>query len=139
MNKLSELFDSGTTKVSSNSITSVAKICALLFKAQLESHISHILQKDKMLSTHKALEEFYTSIDGEVDTLMETSMGLYPITGLNVPQATQIQNPIVYFEGLYKEVESLRKGVKETFLQNQIDTIQQLVAHTLYRLKHIQD
>ena len=34
-------------------------------------------------------------------------------------------------------LEVLRKPIKETFIQNQIDECQQLIAHTLYRLKNI--
>lgn len=126
----------GKTKVKSSS-TAGAKIAGLLFKSQIDTHLSHILQKDKKLSTHKALQKYYEDIDGLVDTFTESYMGLYPIKSLTTEEAcTGFDDPIVYFETLYNNINSLRSGIKESFLQNQIDTVQELIAQTLYRLKY---
>jgi len=38
---------------------------------------------------------------------------------------------------LDNSVESLRKSIKESFLQNQIDTIQELINSTLYKLRFL--
>jgi len=35
------------------------------------------------------------------------------------------------------DVESLRKSIKESFLQNQIDTVQELINSTLYKLRFL--
>lgn len=112
-------------------------IPALLFKAQAEAHITHLLQKDKTLARHEALSMFYEGIDDLLDTFIETYMGLYTIEDICVPKACNIAEPVSYFQNLYNQIEEERKSIKENFLLNQVDEIQQLIAHTLYRLKNI--
>jgi hypothetical protein len=34
-------------------------------------------------------------------------------------------------------IEKARKNVKESFIQNQIDTVQELIFSTLYKLKNL--
>jgi hypothetical protein len=48
-----------------------------------------------------------------------------------------IANPLAYFKNLYNTISVEREVIKESFLQNQIDTMQELIAHTLYRIKNI--
>lgn len=114
-----------------------ADIPALLFKSQVEAHITHLLQPDKTLARHEALSIYYESIDGIMDTFIETYMGMHDIKDICVEKCCVIKEPIKYFEDLYAQIEKLRRPIKETFLQNQIDEAQQLIAHTLYRLKNI--
>lgn len=115
-------------------------IAALMFKARNDSHITHLMQPDKTLALHTAMEKFYSgSIMDIVDGLVETSMGLYPAKDIKVGPSCKIENPLSYFKAMYKTIEELRKDVKESFLQNQIDTIQEEITHTLYRLQYIND
>lgn len=113
------------------------EIAALMFKARNDAHITHLMQPDKTLALHTAMEKFYDGIIDIADGLIESSMGLYPVTDIVVAESCKIANPVNYFKGLYDKIESLRKGVKESFLQSQIDTIQEELAHTLYRLNYI--
>lgn len=109
----------------------------LLFKAGLDAHITHLEQRDKTLARHNAMSIFYESIDGLTDTFVETYFGIYGVTAICVDECCCIKEPVSYFEDLYSQIDTLRKPIKESFLQNQIDEIQQLIAHTLYRLKNI--
>ena len=43
-----------------------------------------------------------------------------------------------YFKALDSMVEKNRKSVKESFLQNQIDTVQELIYSTLYKLRFLE-
>jgi hypothetical protein len=119
-------------------IDNIMIIPALIFKARTDVHLTHLKQRDKTLATHKALEMFYDGVLDLADTFVETTMGIYPNTCLDeVEESEVISNPIQYFKDLYNNIAKSRLIIKESFLQNQIDEMQQLIAHTLYRLQFI--
>jgi len=113
-------------------------IATLLFKAKTDAHLTHLKQKDKTLATHNAMSIFYEGVGDLIDTYVETSMGIDDTFCLDeVPESMVIANPLAYFKNLYNAISVAREVVKESFLQNQIDTMQELIAHTLYRIKNI--
>lgn len=113
-------------------------LASLLLKARGDAHLTHLLQKDKTLATHNVMSDFYNGILDLVDTYVETSMGIDDSFALTeIPASCCIDNPLTYFQGLYAEIQKCRESIKETFLQNQIDTMSELVAHTLYKIKNI--
>ena len=113
-------------------------IAALLLKARTDVHLTHLLQKDKTLATHNAMSMFYEGVLDLVDTYVETSMGIDDTFKLTeVEESMAIANPLAYFKALYNTISVERQSIKESFLQNQIDTMQELIAHTLYRIKNI--
>jgi hypothetical protein len=113
-------------------------IAALLLKARTDVHLTHLLQKDKTLATHNAMSIFYEGVLDLVDTYVETSMGIDDTFKLTeVDESMAIANPLAYFKNLYNTISVEREAIKESFLQNQIDTMQELIAHTLYRIKNI--
>jgi hypothetical protein len=115
----------------------IVKIVALLFKARSDAHISHLRQADKTLARHDAFGIFYDTIVDIADTLYETYNGLHEVGKIVVDKSEEITEPIKYFLGMYNTIETLRKDVKESFIQNQIDTVQQEIAHALFRFKKI--
>ena len=116
----------------------VLPIAALLLKARTDVHLTHLLQKDKTLATHNAMSIFYEGVLDLVDTYVETSMGIDDTFKLTeVEESMAIANPLAYFKNLYNTISVEREVIKESFLQNQIDTMQELIAHTLYRIKNI--
>lgn len=121
-----------------NKIKKSFNIPSILFKAQIDAKLTHLAQPNKTLALHEAMGKFYEGIDELLDTFVETYMGLYPCD-IVTDGSTKIVNPLQYFENLYKTIDTERVSIKESFLQNQIDEIQQLISHTLYRLKYIQD
>jgi hypothetical protein len=113
-------------------------IAALLMKARTDAHLTHLKQKDKTLATHNAMSIFYEGIEGLVDTYIETSMGIDDTFCLDeVPESMVIANPLAYFKNLYNTISAERESIKEAFIQSQIDLMQELIAHTLYRIKNI--
>lgn len=114
------------------------RLPAFLFKAQIDAKITHLEQKDKKLSTHEAMAKFYDEIGDFIDDFVETYKGIYPLS-ISTEGSYCIKDPLKYFQDLYTAIDIERKPIKETFLQNQIDEIQKLVAHTIYRLKYITD
>ena len=113
-------------------------IPALLLKARTDAHLTHLRQKDKTFATHNAMSIFYTEVLELIDTYVETSMGIDDSFTLEeVDESEVITNPLAYFKNLYNTISVAREVVKESFIQNQIDTMQELIAHTLYRIKNI--
>jgi len=113
-------------------------IPALLLKARTDAHLTHLRQKDKTFATHNAMSIFYNEVLDLIDTYVETSMGIDDSFTLEeVDESEVIANPLAYFKALYNAIAVAREVVKESFIQNQIDTMQELIAHTLYRIKNI--
>ena len=113
-------------------------IPALLLKARTDAHLTHLRQKDKTFATHNAMSIFYEGVLDLVDTYIETSMGIDDSFCLEeVEESEVITNPLQYFKTLYNTIQIERASIKESFLQNQIDEMIQLIAHTLYRIKNI--
>ena len=135
---LSSLFEEGINEQDSRvKIKSEESISGLLFKAINDTHITHLMNKDKTLARHKALEIFYEAIPDSLDCFIETSLPLYKITDIVVEESKCIDNPLQYFKDLYDKIEVVRKQYKESFLQNQIDGFQEEIMHAIYRLTYI--
>ena len=120
-----------------NEINNEISIPSLLFKARNDAHITHLLNKDRVMATHKALESFYEGIVDLADGFIETSLVWYPVDDICVEESCCIKNPVEYFKNLYKSIDTLRVKYKESFLQNQIDEVQTLISQTIYRLTYM--
>ena len=90
-------------------------------------------------SEHKALNNYYEEILPLLYGLVESVQGLYPRIGSYV-----LANPVdwsdgvstTYFKGLYDFVQKNRVSLscQESWVQNQIDEIAQLISETLYKI-----
>lgn len=114
------------------------KIPSFLFKAQIDAKITHLEQLDKKLPTHEAMGKFYEEVGDLIDDFVETYKAIYPLS-IKTEGSSVITNHVKYFQDLYTAIDVERKHIKESFLQNQIDNMQQLITHTIYRLKFITD
>jgi hypothetical protein len=88
-------------------------------------------------SEHKALQNYYEEIIERIDALVESIQGIYPrITSytLSNPVDWKEGGSTIYFKGLYEYVETNRKTIpyQETWIENQIDNISELISTTLY-------
>ena len=143
MANLASILDDAENEKSEGKSSASAKgtrgtIPALLLKARTDAHLTHLRQKDKTFATHNAMSIFYDSVLDLVDTYVETSMGIDDSFVLEeVEESEVITNPLTYFKSLYNTISVERTSIKESFIQNQIDTMQELIAHTLYRIKNI--
>lgn len=109
-----------------------------LFEIRDTLHLTHLYQADRKLSTHLALGSAYESILDLVDQLVECYSGLYGQQDISIPSSTRTDNPMKYLMTSYQSIETMRKGISESFLQNIIDEIQAEIARTLYKLKFVQ-
>jgi hypothetical protein len=90
-------------------------------------------------SEHKALQNYYEEILERIDGLVESIQGIYPrITSytLSNPVDWTEGGSTIYFKGLYEFVETNRKTIpcQESWVQQQIDNISQLISETRYLL-----
>ena len=90
-------------------------------------------------SEHKALNEFYDSIEDLLDGLVESVAGIYgrPVDYdvHDMENWTSTEDTIAYFKRVYEMVQTERKTLyQESWIQNEIDEIAKLVASTLYKL-----
>jgi high-affinity Fe2+/Pb2+ permease len=112
---------------------------SILLHSQTQVHIFHL--QTKSYSEHKALQNYYEGIDGLVDGVIESYQGKYDVlTGyksIKTEEYKSNEQIIKYFKSLDSMVEKNRKGIKESFIQNQIDTIQELIFSTLYKLRFL--
>jgi len=112
---------------------------SILLHSQTQVHIFHL--QTKSYAEHKALQKYYEGIDALVDGLIESYQGKYDV----ITQYNSVKNEdyksneqvIKYFKALDSMIEKNRKEVKESFIQNQIDTVQELINSTIYKLRFL--
>ena len=122
--------------------TDFVDMIATLLHSQSQVHIFHWQTKSQSsFSEHKALQEYYEGIDGLVDNIVESYQGKYEIiTGYKTIKTVDYKSTeqvISYFKELDENIEKNRTSVKESYIQNQIDTVQELIYSTLYKLRFL--
>lgn len=90
-------------------------------------------------SEHKTLNMFYDEILEILDGLVESVAGIYgrPVdyTGHDPENYVSNEQVMTYFKKVYDYVQTERQNIyQETWVQNQVDEIAELVARTLYLL-----
>ena len=104
-----------------------------------QTHVFHL--QTKSYAEHMALGSYYGEVSDLIDGLVESYQGKYdlikqydnfklePYTG-----KAQLES---YLKALSSNIEKTHSKVKETFLQNQLDTIDELVNSTLYKIRFL--
>jgi len=90
-------------------------------------------------SEHKALNNFYDEIVEHLDGLVESVAGIYGrpegYTSSDFEDYVDNAQLIAYFKDVYTYIQTERQSLySESWIQNQIDEIVELVAQTLYLL-----
>jgi len=121
---------------SSNSNEDFCEMACQLLHSQTQVHIFHL--GTKSYSEHKALQKFYESADG----LIESFQGKYGILTNYKSfknQSYKNKNQVLkYFTSLLNTIEEKRDCCDDSYIQNQIDTVQELIYSTMYKLKFLQ-
>ena len=117
------------------------ELASLLLQSRTQAHSFHLGVKGiGSHSAHLALGEYYDSIGGLIDGLVEAYQGkdgLIQISGIGtLDKNNDIKNIIKYFETLCGMVAKLRENpkLKDTWIQNDIDTVVSLLYKTKYKL-----
>jgi hypothetical protein len=113
-------------------------VCKLLH-SQTQVHVYHL--QTTSYSEHKALQGYYEGIDALVDGLVESYQGKHGlIKNYKTFDMTDYKSNgqlLSYFKELLKIISDNRDSVKESYIQNQIDTVEELINSTVYKLKFL--
>ena len=117
------------------------QLASLFLHSRTQAHAFHLGVKGiGAHSAHMALGDYYDSIGDIIDGLVESYQGKYgliklqPVSGLDTNN--DIKNIISYFEKLCVALDKLRQDEKlqASYIQNQIDEIEELLYSTKYKL-----
>jgi DNA-binding ferritin-like protein len=121
------------------------ELASILLHSQTQTHIFHLgVSGAGAYAAHKALQKYYESIDGVVDGLVETYQGKYGLIQfkpvVNLDNNCDTRNIIDYFDKLCMIVKTLRQApnLADSYLQNQIDAVEELIYSTKYKLTNLQ-
>jgi hypothetical protein len=133
--RLNEIENKSETKSNSG----FENMVSTLLHSQTQVHVFHL--QTKSYSEHKALQEYYEGIDGLVDGIVESYQGKYDVIknydSIKTEDYQSSEQVISYLKSLDTMIEKVRTNVKESFIQNQIDTVQELIYSTLYKLRFL--
>lgn len=116
----------------------VMQFVMCLLHSVTNAHILHL--STTSYSTHQALGNFYAEIGDLVDGFVEAFQGKYGLLTDYKSDYAVPSNPIDYMNYLKAEVEKLRRDPKfpqDSELQNEVDTIANLINSTLYKLRFL--
>lgn len=119
--------------------TSLVDLISKLLNSRNQVHIFHLQVKD--YAQHMALNGYYDGIGDLIDGVVESYQGKYDIiTGYSSEEYKDfdsIENVVNYLKGLANDVDSVHKQTKESYIQNQLDTINELIYSTIYKLRFL--
>ena len=126
------------TSVSTNS---PGKLFGKLFQLRDLAHLRHLKPTAPgQLGSgweHKALNDLYEETLDIVDGIIESYQGYKGLVDIEIPSSKPI-DIIPHLEELAKEIAaSYNTMFPETWMQNQLDSIQELIYTTLYKLKNL--
>lgn len=121
------------------------ELASILMHSRTQAHVFHLgVSGPGAYATHIALQGYYEGIVDLVDSLVEAYQGKYgliqfkPVLGLD--NNCDGSNIVKYFEKLITIVCTLRKSpeLQDSFIQNQIDNVEDLLYSTKYKLVNLQ-
>ena len=116
----------------------VMDLVMCLLHSVTNTHILHL--QSLSYSQHIALGAFYDEISDLVDGFVEAFQGKYGLLTNYITNYEQPSDPIAYMNYLKAEVEKLRRDPafpQDSELQNEVDTIANLINSTLYKLRFL--
>jgi hypothetical protein len=116
---------------------------SMLLHSRTQAHVFHLRVTPKALAPHMGLQEYYESIVGLVDGIVEPYQGMTgiiefkPVKGID--NDASVENIIAYFEDLIKFVKTERQKeeLSASWIQNEVDNVEKLIYSTLYKLRNL--
>jgi len=116
-----------------------AEMMSLLLHSRTQAHTLHL--QTESYPEHMALNGFYTEIGDLVDGLIESYQGKYGIIkgykSMDLQEWKSTDDTVKYMNGLCEKIEELRDCCKDSYIQNQIDTVCELINGTTYKLRFL--
>ena len=122
-----------------SSQTDFVEMMSLLLHSRTQTHTLHL--QTNSYPEHMALNGYYDGIGDLIDGLIESFQGKYGIIkgykSYDINEYKSTEESIKYLQELCSKVESLRDCCKDSYIQNQIDTVCELINSTLYKLRFL--
>lgn len=116
-----------------------SEMMSLLLHSRTQTHTLHL--QTKSFAEHMALNGYYDGIGDLVDGLVESYQGQYGIIesykSYDIVSYKSTEATIKYLQDLCNKVNSLRDCCKDSYIQNQIDTVCELINSTVYKLRFL--
>jgi len=121
------------------------ELASILMHSRTQAHVFHLgVSGPGAYAAHKALHKYYENIVDLIDGLVESYQGknglikFRPVVGLD--NNCDGSNIVSYFDKLISIVCVLRKApnLADSFIQNEIDNVMNLLYSTKYKLVNLQ-
>jgi hypothetical protein len=116
-----------------------SEMMSLILHSRTQTHTLHL--QTKSYPEHMALNGYYDEIGDLIDGLVESYQGKYGIIesykSYDLVSYKSTESTIKYLQDLCKKIEGLRDCCKDSYIQNQIDTVCELINSTLYKLRFL--
>jgi hypothetical protein len=116
-----------------------AKFISYLFHSRTQTHIFHL--QTQSFAEHMALNAYYDAIVPLIDGIVEAYQGKYGIvkgyTNFNLMEYNNVQQVIEYLEALCNAVYSTYGTIEDSYIQNLLDGITELIKSTIYKLQNL--
>jgi hypothetical protein len=124
---------------SGNSTKDYTEMISKILHSKTQIHTFHL--QTASYPEHMALNGYYHDVDDLIDGLVESYQGKYEILkgyqNYELKDYSGTENTITYLKDLCDKIESLRDCCKDSYIQNQIDTVCELINSTLYKLRFL--
>ena len=125
--------------IGDTNIGDFTEMMSLLLHSQTQVHTFHL--QTESYAEHKALQKYYEGIDGLVDGLVESFQGKYGILkgykSMDMNDWKSTESTTDYLNQLCERVIELRDCCKDSYIQNQIDNVCELINSTTYKLRFL--
>jgi hypothetical protein len=115
------------------------EMVSLLLHSRTQAHTLHL--QTESYPEHMALNGYYDGIGDIIDGLVESYQGKYGILkgykSYDIVGYKSTESTIKYLKDLCGKVEKLRDCCKDSYIQNQIDMVCELINSTLYKLRFL--
>jgi len=115
------------------------KLISYLLHSRTQVHVFHL--QTRSYAEHIAYSVYYNNIVDLIDKLVEAYQGKYDIISSYECPGLQTYKSgdqvVTYLKALGKKVEEVHSTVKDTYIQNQLDTINELINSTIYKLRFL--
>jgi hypothetical protein len=116
-----------------------SKFISYLFHSRTQTHVFHL--QTPSYAEHIALQAYYEGIVPLIDALVESYQGKNGIitdyTNFNLKQYTGREQVVAYLETLCNAAYQAYEVTEDSYLQNQIDTVTELIKSTIYKLSYL--
>jgi len=116
-----------------------SKFISYLFHSRTQTHVFHL--QTPSYAEHIALQAYYEGIVPLIDALVESYQGKNGIitdyTNFNLKQYTGREQVVAYLETLCNAAYQAYEITEDSYLQNQIDTVTELIKSTIYKLSYL--